>query len=852
MDMALQCAKEAGIGTTHALCHFVFKRQMVLSSDKLRTIQTHLSARENNGFVFRVYSRADDEENWILHASADFLLNQQAEDFNDTTELHCEEVCRQSSVQDTTEVFYRHLRSFGLHYGPAFRGVRQVWAKDHQSIGVIHLPKSLQHDSQQYQIHPALLDACLQVIAATQTALNERNIYLPSGCRQVRLFSPPGHILWCQVKLISGAELDAEFLVADIGLFNERREKIGELTGFQLQRTSRRAGHSFPKQNTWLYQLQWQAKPEQPHSSGNAEKGKHWLILADDKKFGEELGNQIEACASYCHLWYLEEIAGIADCANDERLLLFMEDRLNEISSPLYGIVNLWSLSDPKKLPVQESVGSVKNDGLKTTLCLVQALAKRLTAMPRLWLVTRGAQPVRDGDPVAVEQSPLWGLGKVIGFELSDLECMRIDLDPLQSNAASAAMLVHEFFGKDREDQIAYRDGVRYVHRLLPFPIKLRSGSPVVHFKQDGTYLITGGLGGLGLKTAEWMAKHGARHLLLLGRKKPSSVGEKVVEQMRQHGVEVEIAQVDVSNAVQLQQLLFRIKNGMPVLRGVIHAAGVLDDGSLLNLNSERMRKVMTPKVEGTRNLHEATAGLPLDFFVLFSSAVSVLGSPGQGNYAAASAYLDAFAHFRRSLGLPAISINWGPWADVGLAVEAREKSLKQNASAEHLIKMIQTEEGLEVLGQLLTEPMPQVMVLPFDLKHLIELYPAAAGLPFLADVGGRGTHIARLYVRPNLHQPFVAPGNEMERKLAQVWQQTLHIEQVGVHDSFFELGGDSVLAAQVLTSMQKAFGIRINPQDAFKAFTIKRLATLLEEEMLRKLEAMSEEEVQRLLKERK
>jgi acyl carrier protein len=141
-------------------------------------------------------------------------------------------------------------------------------------------------------------------------------------------------------------------------------------------------------------------------------------------------------------------------------------------------------------------------------------------------------------------------------------------------------------------------------------------------------------------------------------------------------------------------------------------------------------------------------------------------------------------------------------------------------------------------------------MVLPFDLKNLIELYPAAAGMPFLSEVGGGETHIARLYSRPKLRQQYVAPRNELERKLAELWRQTLHIENVGVHDSFFELGGDSVLAAQILALAQKTFGIRINPQDAFKAFTIEKLAEMLEAEMINKIEQMSEEEAaEKLLK---
>jgi acyl carrier protein len=324
-----------------------------------------------------------------------------------------------------------------------------------------------------------------------------------------------------------------------------------------------------------------------------------------------------------------------------------------------------------------------------------------------------------------------------------------------------------------------------------------------------------------------------------------------MIEQMRNEGTEVFIALADVSDWDQLKNVVDSIEFRMPMLRGVVHAAGVLDDGSILNLNKERMKKVMAPKVDGTWNLHHSTLHLPLDFFVLFSSAVSVLGSPGQGNYAAASSYLDAMAHYRRHLKLPAISINWGPWADVGLAAETFEKLKEGDISNQHLIKVIKIDEGLKILEHLIMESTSQIMVLPFDLKNLIELYPTAAGMPFLSEVGGNETHVARLYARPNLRQDYVAPRNEIEFKLSELWRHTLHIDRVGVQDSFFELGGDSVLAAQILSLVQKNFGIRINPQDAFKAFTIERLSSMLEAEILSKIEAMSEEEVQQLFSKR-
>ena len=165
-------------------------------------------------------------------------------------------------------------------------------------------------------------------------------------------------------------------------------------------------------------------------------------------------------------------------------------------------------------------------------------------------------------------------------------------------------------------------------------------------------------------------------------------------------------------------------------------------------------------------------------------------------------------------------------------------------------MKGITPARGLEVLGRALQEDGAQMTVLPFDLRSLLDLYPTAAKIPLFAEVGGKDTHVSRLYGRPNLRQGFVAPRNEIERKLAEVWRQTLRIDRVGVRDSFFELGGDSVLAAQVVTSAYRIFGVGIDLRQAFQVFTIENLASRVESALMAKIADLSEHEARQLLEE--
>lgn len=851
IEMALQAAEETGLNKTYELSGIVFIERMNLPRKEPLLLQALLSPEEGSGFLFSVYSRTAPEGNWVLHCSVTLVQRKDAVVLDGFMAIDPDRFRQLSTSQLTGAEFYQLVQSRGIQYGPDFRALQHIWSKDGTSLGLISLTGALQEDLDMYRLHPILLDAALQVVAALFVDSADQSLFVPVGCKRIRVFSRPDRLVWSHVAMRSEPASGKDLLTADITLWNDNGQPIAELSGFRVQRTGKRILQQASGEETWMYRVHWQARQHSGMKPIISEAGKQWLILADDSDLAEELCRQLEATGDHCYLLHRNQVFTELEDNPGSTLPQILDKLLNGNSSPLYGIIHLWSLS-ASFIPDISGTPKLKLlTGSESVLYLVQALARQTGGPPRLWVVTRGGQPITPEEPVAVQQSPVWGLGKVIRFELPELKCTCIDLDPQQQTAETVPLLIKQVATDDPEDQIAFRNGVRFVPRLLPFTSNVLPNSPEPSFRSDATYLITGGLGGLGLQTAKWMAQRGARHLVLWGRSTPSPMALGVVERLLQKGIDVTVVQADVSDATQVQQGFRQIEENMPALRGVIHAAGVLDDGSLLHLTEERMKKVMAPKVEGTWNLHQATKDLTLDFFVLFSSAVSLLGSPGQGNYAAASAYQDALAYLRCSLRLPTISINWGPWAEVGLAAEASERLKAQNASLQHLIKVIRVERGLEILGQLLTELTPQVMVLPFDLKNLIELYPAAAGLPFFEEVGGGAHPAARLYARPRLRQEYIAPRNELERKLAGLWQQTLRIDQVGIQDSFFELGGDSVLAAQILATAQKTFGIRIDPQAVFQAFTIERLAQKLEAELLARLEEMSEEDALRLLSKR-
>src|SRR6185369_2165564 len=311
--------------------------------------------------------------------------------------------------------------------------------------------------------------------------------------------------------------------------------------------------------------------------------------------------------------------------------------------------------------------------------------------------------------------------------EHSELKCSRIDLDP---TAVETADLWNELHSNTNEEEIAFRHGSRFVSRLRRLPTPPEDSSPTKAVRSDGLYLITGGLGGLGLSVAKWLVHQGARHLVLMSRTGASEKTKTAVESLRNAGAEITIFKTDVSVAAELAVALNTIEQMDAPLTGVIHAAGLLDDGLLLNLDWERFERVTKPKVEGAWNLHHQLRDKHLDFFVLFSSAGSMLGAAGQANHVAGNSFLDALAHHRRACSLPALTINWSQWGDTGRVANSDESERLQLQG----IPRLSNAQGLRALELLLGGDTAQAGVMKFDLEQCSRFYPQALNSSLLRN----------------------------------------------------------------------------------------------------------------------
>lgn len=361
-----------------------------------------------------------------------------------------------------------------------------------------------------------------------------------------------------------------------------------------------------------------------------------------------------------------------------------------------------------------------------TMLATIHAMLAAPTACP-LWIVTRSAQGIIDRPPVDPDAATAWGVGHVVDLEHPELACRRVDLDDV-SAADGAQLVLDELADPDPDEpQIAYRGDARLVRRLATLAAPTR---PTVAIDPDGSYLVSGGLRGIGLLVADWLIGRGARKLVLFGRAEPGGEATSRIERWRGDGVLVEVEQADASNDDDIGRVVATAA-AMGPLRGVIHNAGTLHDAALLRQDWEHFAAVYGPKVFGTRSILRHVDVTGLDFLVLFASGAGVGGSAGQANHAAANAYLDALAHRLRADGVRAVSIDWGTWTGVGAAadrgIDAAPGSFGVHDGLAVLDHVVAGLVGRSVDGPI--DP-PQIVVHSPDWSDLLDRFPLGTEPP--------------------------------------------------------------------------------------------------------------------------
>lgn len=617
----------------------------------------------------------------------------------------------------------------------------------------------------------------------------------------------------------------------------------------------------------WLYEFEWKRKPlVQDTQRASTGRDGRWLILADQGGIAPALADALQAAGEDSALAFIGDSFQIRSPKHffvSPKNPGDIEQLLQEAFKPeceLRGIVYLWGLDSPDSL---EGSYAFSCDGL---LHLVQSLVQmKREKLPRIWLVTQGAQAAvaDDAHSLSLQQTPLWGLGRVIALEQPDLFGGLVDLPAAEEKKAFPAEMARrlclEFLDSDGEDQVALREQCRYVLRMM----RSRSGA-VRKQKQlvtgDATYLITGGLGGLGVHLAQWLAKQGARHLVLTSRTGlperstwknvtiDTELGRRIaaVQALETAGAEVRIVKADVADESEMSELWEELSQGHDPLRGIIHAAGVANPRSLLDTTPEQAREILRPKVDGAWILHQLTQSRhdskPLDFFVMFSSAASQLGAQDLGVYASANHFMDALSHYRAARGLAALCVNWGWWDSPGLVSERLAALFCRTG-----MKALPPEQALAALTHLLESGVTQATVAHVDWNVFRPLFDARKVRPLLEFITSRPpiegeTKTPSQGSTPSLLKQIEAAATIEMRPILREFIRAQVAEILGfkqpdgvmLDEGFFKMGMDSVMTVQLRNRLETSLGHSLPPTLAFEYPTVNALTDFVADKVIK------------------
>ncbi|MET7641841.1 SDR family NAD(P)-dependent oxidoreductase [Streptomyces sp. NPDC005438] len=794
LDLALCAGERTGCERVDEL---TLTTPLVIPSTGVVHLQLLVGAPDSSGRrTVRISSRRDDAatEEWTENASG-VLAPVVGVPFGDLAQWP---PAGAESVD--AERLYPNLAALGLEYGPVFRGLERAWRRGDELFVEVGLPRtgdSSEDDS--FPLHPAALDSVLHAMALDTGGVADEVSdgtpgRLPFSWSGVTLHAEGATALRARLRVTGPESLTLQ--VADV-----TGRAVAEVESLTLRPMAVDAlvGPTTAGTPDWLFRLNWTELPPAEEDGGVPD----CVVLGD--------------LAAVELPW--------ADRHVDLAALRTALDEGGEAPEVVFA-----GVGDPGA-----SGAEAVHRQVRDALGLIQTwLSDERFADSRLTLVTRGAVAAEAGEPVEdLAGAAVWGLARSAQsehpgrFQLVDA--------PGASSAPWSSVLESE------EPQLALRDGELRACRLGRVPT---GGEAAVQasWDSDGTVLVTGATGELGgVITRHLVTEHGVRHLLLLSRRGERAPGAgALAEDLTALGAQVTTVACDVSDRDALAGVLRDVPDGRP-LTGVVHVAGVIDDATVTSLGPEQLDRVLRPKVDAALNLHELTREAPLSAFVLFSSVSAALGAPGQGNYAAANAFLDALAERRRAEGLPGLSLGWGLWAQASeLTGSLDEADLRRMARGG--VVPLTVEDGVTLFD--LAAGAGQAAVLPvrLDLRALRE---AGAHLPpvfgeLVRRPRRRAAEATSQQAESLVQRLSAMPPEDREAALRDlVREQAARVlghdsaEEVAVDQPFRDLGFDSLTAVELRNHLNAATGLRLTATLIFDHPTATAVAAHLRERLL-------------------
>ncbi len=697
-------------------------------------------------------------------------------------------------------------------------------------------------------LSPVVLDPCFQLTAALLPPVDGA-FHMPVRAERIRLVAAPKRAPGEPLHLVAHGRLRPEpqaetgHPVADLWLLDPTGAVLVEIAGVSLAPIGRDVVSE--RVDDWVHRVVWRGAPAPAEAGATG----RWLVLADRGGIGLALAKRLEHLGGEVIVHTEDDLA--RQSAHDGAQVARRIDSLLADETHVRDVINLWGLDAVTEDDDSAATFAARpRTAAAATLAVLRALSRRRLGS-RLWVVTRGAQRL-DGDTTfhlraGLAQASLWGLGRAIAEEQAELWGGLVDLDPSAHPATAAEALAAEVTAPraaQAETQIAYRGRQRHVARLAP-GAPPESTTRRVSWRTDATYLITGGFGGVGLEVARWMARQGARRLLVIGKTQiphrrdwaPATAGRPgaiiaAIRELESVGVAVHYAAVDVADDDALTACLRDFDaEGWPAIRGVVHAAATFGNELATDLDVEGLEATQRAKVGGAWLLHQQLA--TLDFFIVFSSIAAQLPIAGQAAYAAGNAVLDALAECRSAGGQPGLSIGWGIWRDRGRLQTSDQGRRAIEQLATRGVRAFSPAQGVAALEHVFANRAGAWIVAQVDWACMAEARPS----PLLAELRAATTktHPAATSLRERLVAAEISERRLMlEAHVTQVLAQVLRLapDRIDVIAPLGSLGMESLTAVEFRNRLETALGLTLSATLIWNYPTVAAIVVYLAERL--------------------
>ncbi|PWY55008.1 polyketide synthase [Legionella qingyii] len=704
-----------------------FHIERPLYPKQAQEFQLQVKPKSDEQYKINIFAKQDD--NWQLFSEME--INSRAPSLSESVDIN--ELKSSFERRLDLSQIYENFKKHALSYRDEFQVLHESYLHHDSIFSKILLTKSSQGFN--YYYPPILLDGVMQSILLLRMNEFEHSTYVPYTFARMTTTQEVPRSVWTRLTQ-RAAEHDNE-LCFDVKFYDNSGFLIGEIEKFKLRRVTQ--SHFIPYDSYLqnLYQTRW--SPFKFNLPTQKQTSRLFVISNEPEKAKKLLGD-----LDYQLIHGLNELGPIE---NKDIVFLYNQSQFND---------------------------------------LFHCCQKMFKLRPhRFILVTENAYAIHDTDKVNPYHTMACAFWKTFSNELELVKNYSIDLD---TKSTLPEILKYLLATNSVENQFAIRDTF-YIPRLKKAQISANLVQQ--EFKSDATYLITGGTGGLAKTLIEYLIRRGAHYIVITSRSECSEDTKTLIERARKKQVFIKHYQADASNYQQMEQIITDIEQSSKPLQGVFHLAGIVQDGLLVNLSDDEMQNVLSAKMDSALILHQLTKDIPLDLFVLFSSLASVLGARGQANYVAANGFLDGLAYLRQQQGLPALSINWGPFHATGMTANLSQ-AIQQRGFT------LMDKDSIDVLDVLLSAQLAQIAVCPINWDIYFKYSPKQAWLAELM----KHTHPAdRNFLnslRQHTKEESIAILSQVLREITVDVLGLDNIEQIEVDDGLFSLGLDSLMAIEI------------------------------------------------------